>query len=81
MEILQDYFTEAGAFWGYLRFSFVTVVSLRQELGPLVGHLATETKDQNTHTSKEHAAMHAMRVTSRDVTESCRYIHYIGYRW
>ena len=34
-----------------------------------------------THTSKEHAAMHAMRVTSRDVTESCRYIHYIGYRW
>ena len=38
-----------GAFWGYLRFSFVTVVSLRQELGPLVGHLATETKDQNTH--------------------------------
>ena len=49
MEILQDYFTEAGAFWGYLRFSFVTVVSLRHELGPLVGHLATETKDQNTH--------------------------------
>ena len=34
-----------------------------------------------THTSKEHAAMHAMRVTSRDITESCRYIHYIGYRW